>query len=251
MKSLALGDARSAAAFGFFALAAASLLSPSSVSSQAPPVAAPTAAKTADGWEIAIAPRAGFFLPQRSESGVVPRRPTGGFEVMARRKGSWYGARALFERSASWSPRTDLAAQVLQGPDASLVGSEDPQAFFETVVLDAVAFAPGLDGARPYVFTGYGSKVIGATEEAGILPYSLVAAERAPAWHAGFGIEAPLGQGGAVVFELGDYYGRNGGPDAVHDMHITLMARLADVGGLVRKLGLNDEPDDQVRRHGR
>ncbi len=224
-----------------------------SASAQSDP-AATVAPERPDGWIVSLSPRAGFFLPGDASSA---RRPTYGLELVARQSDSWYGARALFERSTTWSANRNPTGGVL--PDGRFVipgAVPDPQSedlrFFETVMLDMMAFGPTIDGVRPYLFTGYGSKAIGDPGEVGILPWSLSGIERARALHGGFGVEAPLG-GGAAVFEFGDYYGPNGGDESVHDLHITLMARFSGVGDFVRELaaklgGENGENEVAPRR---
>ena len=204
-----------------------------------------TTARTSQpaGWEVSFSPRLGFFLPQHGNTGgqSAMRRPTYGMELVAKRKGSWYGARALFERSTRWTPQRDLASSILS--NGSLVPDDSPDSqYFETVVLDVMAYTPAYDGVRAYMFSGYGSKIIGSPEETPILPYSLVGAERARTWHGGIGIEAPI-SGGAAVFEVGDYYGRNGGENRVHDMHITLMARLSGFGDFIKTLVTGEDSD--------
>ena len=195
------------------------------------------------GWEISFSPRVGFFLPQRSGgSQSATRRPTYGVELVAKRKDSWYGARALFERSMRWAPQRDLASSILSGGRTILDEEQDDSRFFETVVVDAMAYTPAYDGVRAYMFTGFGSKIVGSPEDTPILPYSLVGADRARTWHGGLGIEAPLG-GGAAVFEVGDYYGRNGGEGNVHDFHLTLMARFPGLGDLIRTLIAGEDSD--------
>ncbi len=193
------------------------------------------------GWEVSFSPRIGFFLPPRGGGQSAVRRPTYGVELVAKRKGSWYGARALFERSMRWSPQRDLASSILSGSPTIPDDAEDSR-FFETVVVDAMAYTPAYDGVRAYAFTGYGSKIIGSPDNTPILPYSLVGAARERTWHGGLGIEAPIG-GGAGVFEVGDYYGRNGGPNRVHDIHLTLMARFSGVGDLIRTLITGEDSD--------
>lgn len=196
-----------------------------------------------DGWEIAFSPRLGFFLPQHGNTGGqrAVRRPTFGMELVAKRRGSWFGARGLFERSMRWTPQRDLASSIVSGGLTVLDDDPDSQ-FFETVVVDAMAYTPAYDGVRAYMFTGYGSKIIGSPDGTPILPYSLVGAGRARTWHGGLGVEAPVG-GGAAVFEVGDYYGRNGGENNVHDFHLTLMARFSGVGDLVRTLITGEDSD--------
>ncbi len=196
-----------------------------------------------EGWAISFSPRVGFFLPQQGNGGGqrAVRRPTYGMELVAKRKASWYGARALFERSTRWSPRRDLASSILSGDSFAGDDGADGQ-YFETVVVDLMAYTPSYDGARAYMFSGFGSKIIGSTQGTPILPYSLVGAERARTWHGGIGIEAPL-SGGAAVFEVGDYYGRNGGDDRVHDFHVTLMARFSGVGDFIRTLVTGEDSD--------
>lgn len=188
------------------------------------------------GWDVSFAPRVGFFLPQQGSSTGrnAVRRPTFGMELAARRKGSWYGARALFERSTRWHPQRDLGRSIL--PDGSFLPDDSPDSqYFETVVVDVMAYTPAYEGIRAYMFSGFGSKIIGSPEETPILPYSLVGAERARTVHGGIGIEAPL-SGGAAVLEVGDYYGKSGGGHRVHDIHITLMARLSGIGDFIRTL---------------
>lgn len=194
------------------------------------------------GWEVSFSPRIGFFLPQHGGgSQSATRRPTYGMELVAKRKGSWYGARALFERSMRWAPQRDLASSILSdGP--TIFDDEQDTRFFETVVVDAMAFTPAYDGVRAYMFTGFGSKIIGSPEETAILPYSLVGADRARTWHGGLGVEAPLGSG-AAVFEVGDYYGRNGGEGNVHDFHLTMMARLPGIADFIRTLVTGEDSD--------
>lgn len=211
-------------------------------SAQARPEAV-TRASQPSGWEVSFSPRVGFFLPQRGNSGSssAVRRPTYGVELVAKRKGSWYGARALFERSMRWAPQRDLASSILSNGLTVLDDGGDSQ-FFETVVVDAMAFTPAYEGVRAYMFTGFGSKIIGSPDDVPILPYSLVGADRARTWHGGLGIEAPIG-GGAAVFEVGDYYGRNGGDSNVHDFHVTLMARFSGVGDLIRTLITGEDSD--------
>lgn len=211
-------------------------------SAQEPPGEIARASQPA-GWEISFSPRVGFFLPQRGGgSQSETRRPTYGVELVAKRKDSWYGARALFERSMRWSPQRDLASSILSNGLTILDDDEDAR-FFETVVVDAMAYTPAYEGVRAYMFTGFGSKIIGSPEDTPILPYSLVGAARARTWHGGIGIEAPIG-GGAGVFEVGDYYGRNGGTNRVHDVHLTLMARFSGVGELIRTLITGEDSDD-------
>ena len=212
-------------------------------SAQAQPEGVARASQPA-GWEVSFSPRVGFFLPQHGGGNRnAVRRPTYGVELVAKRKGSWYGARALFERSMSWAPRRDPVSSILSGGLTILDDSDDSR-FFETVVVDAMAFTPAYDGVRAYMFTGFGSKIIGSPDEAPILmPFSLVGGERARTWHGGIGIEAPIG-GGAGVFEVGDYYGRNGGPNKVHDIHLTLMARFSGLGDLIRTLITGERSDD-------
>jgi hypothetical protein len=206
-------------------------------SAQTPPEATVNAQQPA-GWEVSYGLRAGYFLPQRDNSGTqsAVRRPTYGVELGLKRKDSWYGARALFERSTRWTPEQDPASGVL-GRGGPLQES-DGSRYFETVVVDAVAYSPVYEGVRGYVFSGYGTKIIGSPAETPILPYSFTGEDRARAWHGGFGIEAPL-PGGSVVFELGDYYGPNGGDVPVHDLHITLLARVSSVRELVTSLGMS------------
>ncbi len=211
-------------------------------SAQARPEAV-TRASQPDGWTISFAPRVGYFLPQHGNAGGqrTARRPTYGVELVARRNGSWYGARALFERSTRWAPRSDPEGVI---PSNGLTAFDDEldSRYFETVVADLMAYTPAYDGVRAYVFSGFGSKIIGSPDEMPILPYSLVGTERARTLHGGFGIEVPVG-GGAAVFEVGDYYGRNGGENRVHDVHITLMARLSGVGDFIRTLVTGEESD--------
>ncbi len=193
------------------------------------------------GWDVSFAPRVGYFLPQHGSAGRnAVRRPTFGMELAAKPKGSWYGARALFERSMRWSPQRDLTSSIL--PDGSFVPDSPDSQYFETVVVDLMAYTPVYEGVRAYMFSGFGSKIIGSPEETAILPYSLVGTERARTWHGGLGIEVPLG-GGAAVFEVGDYYGRNGGDRRVHDIHITLMARLSGIGDFIRTLVTGEDSD--------
>lgn len=223
---------------------AASIVSaalPIAGSAQAPPGSAANAAQP-DGWEVSFAPRMGYFLPQQGASGSqrALRRPTYGMELAVKRKDSWYGARALFERSMAWEPQQDLATELLGNPSSPRNSSE--LEYFETVMVDAVFYTPVHQGVRGYMFSGYGSKIIGATDGTPILPYSLTGAERERAWHGGFGVEAPLG-GGSLLFEVGDYYGRNGGETRVHDVHVTLMARISGVDDFVRTLVTGDESD--------
>lgn len=204
-----------------------SVVSPIAGSAQTPPEEAVSAAQP-DGWEVSYGLRVGYFLPQHTNSGSqsAVRRPTYGMELTVKRKESWYGARALFERSQRWTPQQDPASEVL----GNTRSPESPESrFFETVVVDAIAYSPAYEGVRGYMFSGFGSKVIGAPDETGILPYSLTAADRARTWHGGFGIQAAL-PGGAAILEMGDYYGRNGGDARVHDLHVTLMARTTSFG---------------------
>ena len=195
------------------------------------------------GWNVSFSPRVGYFLPRRIESGnqAAPHRPTFGMELVVTRAGSWYGARALFERSASWTPQRELVPTWLPGGAFQPDGSPEPR-YFETVVVDAMFYGPGTQGVRPYMFSGVGSKVIGSPDGTPILPYSLVGAERAQTWHGGLGVEAAA-SGVHLFFEVGDYYGRNGGEDRVHDFHVTLMARLGGIGRLVRTLVQGDDSD--------
>lgn len=219
-----------------------SAASPIGGSAQAPPGKAASAAQP-EGWEVSFGPRVGFFLPQHGTSGsqYAVRRPTYGMELAVKRKDSWYGARALFERSTGWHPRQDLTTELLGNPSSPRNSSESE--YFETVVVDAVFYTPVHQGVRGYMFTGYGSKIVGTPDDgAPILPYSLVGAERERAWHGGFGLEAPLGAGSAL-FEVGDYYGRSGGDARVHDIHVTLMARLAGVDEFIKTLFTRGESD--------
>ena len=218
----------------------ATIASSETGSAQARPDAV-TRASQPDGWAISFAPRLGYFLPQHGGDQSTARRPTYGMELSAKRRGSWYGARALFERSTRWSPQRDLASSILSNGLTVFDDAQDSQ-YFETVVVDLMAYTPSYDGVRGYVFTGFGSKIIGSPEQTPILPYSLVGAARARTLHGGFGIEAPMG-GSAAVFEVGDYYGRNGGEDRVHDIHITLMARLSGVGDFIRELVTGEDSD--------
>ena len=218
----------------------ATLASSEAGSAQARPEAMTRAAEP-DGWTISFAPRVGYFLPQHGGDQSTMRRPTYGVELAAKRRGSWYGARALFERSARWTPRSDPASSILSNGLTVFDDSQDSR-YFETVVVDLMAYTPSYDGVRAYMFSGFGSKIIGSPEQTPILPYSLVGAQRARTLHGGFGIEAPLGNG-AAVFEVGDYYGRNGGENRVHDIHITLMARLSGVGDFIRTLVTGEESD--------
>lgn len=210
----------------------AAIALPDAGSAQARPEAMSRASQP-DGWAISFAPRLGFFLPQHGGGQSTARRPTYGMELAAKRRGSWYGARALFERSTRWAPQQD-PARIVPGGLSMFDDPQDSQ-YFETVVVDLMAYTPAYEGVRGYMFSGFGSKIIGSPEQTPILPYSLVGAQRARTLHGGFGIEAPMG-GGAAVFEVGDYYGRNGGESRVHDIHITLMARLSGVGDFIRKL---------------
>lgn len=211
-------------------------------SAQTPPETAVSAREPA-GWEVSYGLRAGYFLPQRDNAGTqsAVRRPTYGVELALKRKDAWYGARMLFERSTRWTPEQDPASAVL-GRGGRLQES-DASRYFETVVVDAVAYSPVYLGVRGYVFSGYGSKIIGSSEEMPILPGSFTGEDRARAWHGGFGIEAPL-PGGSLVFELGDYYGPNGGDAPVHDLHITLLGRISSarefVDGLATLIVLSD-----------
>ncbi len=203
-----------------------------------------------DGWVVSFSPRAGFFLPGDGNS---VRRPTYGFELVTRRRNSWFGARALFERSTTWNTNRNPTGSIVPDGRFIIAGSvPDAQSeelrFFETVMLDMMAFGPTVDGVRPYLFAGYGSKAIGEPREAGILPYSLTGTERARALHGGFGVEAPVGSAGAVVFEFGDYLGPNGGEASVHDLHLTLMARISGLGELMRKLAGKDGEDEVAPR---
>lgn len=203
-------------------------------SAQTPPDETVNAQQPA-GWEVSYGLRAGYFLPQRDNSGTqsAVRRPTYGVELALKRKDAWYGARALFERSTRWTPEQDPARAGL-GRGNPLQES-DASRYFETVVVDAVAYSPVYEGVRGYVFSGYGTKIIGSPAETPILPYSFTGENRARAWHGGFGIEAPL-PGGSLVFELGDYYGPNGGDASVHDLHITLLGRISSVREFVTSL---------------
>lgn len=209
-------------------------------SAQARPGAV-TRASQPDGWAISFSPRLGFFLPRHGGGQTAMRRPTYGMELAAKRNGSWYGARAIFERSARWAAQRDPASSILSNGLTVFDSSEDSQ-YFETVVVDLMAYTPSYEGVRAYMFSGFGSKIIGSPEQTPILPYSLVGAQRARTLHGGFGVEAPVG-GGAAVFEVGDYYGRNGGENRVHDIHITLMARLSGVGDFIRTLVTGEESD--------
>ncbi len=202
-----------------------------------------TSASQPPGWEVSFSPRVGYFLPQRGSGGQdAVRRPTFGAELVARRTGSWFGARALFERSATWSGQRGILSSVLPG-GSTILDTAEGSLFFETVVVDAMAYTPAYDGVRAYMFTGYGSKIIGSPDDApALLPYALVGGDRAPTWHAGFGIEAPLGRG-AGLFEVGDYYGRNGGPNRVHDLHLTVMARVPGVADLITSLIKGEDSD--------
>ena len=224
---------------------AASIVSAASAiegSAQARPGTVASSAQP-DGWEVSFAPRVGFFLPQQGVSGSqnAVRRPTYGMELAVKRKDSWYGARALFERSTAWDLQPDLTGVVLGDPSSPRNSSESE--YFETVVVDAVFYTPVHQGVRGYMFTGYGSKIVGSPDDGvPILPYSLVGAARERAWHGGFGVEAPLG-GGSALFEVGDYYGRNGGEVRVHDIHVTLMARISGVPEFIKTLVTGDESD--------
>ena len=218
-----------------------SAASPIGGSAQAPPEKA-ASAEHPDGWEVSFAPRVGYFLPQHGTSGSesAVRRPTYGMEIAVKREASWYGARALFDRSTPWAPRQDLTSVVLG--DRSSPQNRDESELFETVVVDFMAYTPVHEGVRGYMFSGYGSKIIGTPDGTPILAFSLVGAERARTWHGGFGIEAPLG-GGSALFEVGDYYGRNGGDARVHDIHVTLMARIAGVDDFIKTLFTGDGSD--------
>lgn len=200
---------------------------PTAGSAQTPPDEA-VSAQTPAGWEVSYGLRAGYFLPRRDDSGTqsAVRRPTYGVELALKRRDAWWGARALFERSTRWTPEQDPASAVpgRRGP----LQESDGSRYFETVVVDAVAYSPVFLGVRGYVFSGYGSKIIGYSEEMPILPGSFTGEDRARAWHGGFGMEAPL-PGGSLVFELGDYYGPGDGDAPVHDLHITLSGRVSSV----------------------
>ncbi len=216
-----------------------SAVSPTAGSAQSHPDQA-TTAEQSEGWVVSFAPRVGYFLPQRANSGsqaAVPR-PTYGMELGVTRRGSWYGARALFERSKSWVPQENLTSLVL-GPSPQ---NSSESEYFETVVVDVMAYSPVYEGVRGYMFSGYGSKIIGAPDGTPILPYSLVGAERARTLHGGFGIEAPFSRVGAL-FEVGDYYGRNGGDARVHDIHVTLMVRFSGLDDFIKTLVTGDESD--------
>lgn len=205
-------------------------------SAQTPPDEAVSALQSA-GWEVSYGLRAGYFLPQRDNTGTqtAVRRPTYGVELALKRKDAWWGARALFERSSRWTPEQDRAGAML-GRGGPLQESDESR-YFETVVVDAVAYSPVYLGVRGYVFSGYGSKIIGYSEEIPILPGSFTGEDRARAWHGGFGMEAPL-PGGSLVFELGDYYGPGDGGVPVHDLHITLLGRLSSVREFVDGLAM-------------
>jgi len=217
-----------------------SAVSPTAGSAQSHPDQA-TRAEQPEGWVVSFAPRIGFFLPQRANSGsqAAVRRPTYGMELGVTRRGSWYGARALFERSMRWIPQENLTSVVLR---PSLQNSSESE-LFETVVVDFMAYSPVYEGVRGYMFSGYGSKIIGALDGTPILPYSLVGAERERTLHGGFGIEASFSGGSAALFEVGDYYGRNGGDARVHDIHVTLMARIAGLDDFIKTLFTGDGSD--------
>ena len=219
-----------------------SAVSPTAGSAQSHPDQE-TRAEQPEGWVVSFAPRVGFFLPQRANSGsqAAVRRPNYGMELGVTRRGSWYGARALFERSMRWIPQEDLTSRVLGDPSSPLNSSESE--LFETVVVDFMAYSPVYEGVRGYMFSGYGSKIIGAPDGTPILPFSLVGAERARTLHGGFGIEAPFSGGGAFLFEVGDYYGRNGGDERVHDIHVTLMARISGLDDFIKTLFTGDGSD--------
>lgn len=227
MKFIRRATLATAASIAGFAL-------PVAGSAQTPPEEA-VSAQEPSGWEVSYGLRAGYFLPQRDNSGTqnAVRRPTYGVELALKRKDAWYGARALFERSTRWTPEQDPARSVLGGRNP--LQESDASRYFETVVVDAVAYSPVYQGVRGYVFSGYGSKIIGSPAETPILPYSFTGEDRARALHGGFGIEAPL-PGGSLVFELGDYYGPNGGDATVHDLHITLLGRISSVREFVTGL---------------
>ena len=154
-----------------------SAVSPTTGSAQSHPDQA-TRAEQPEGWVVSFAPRVGFFLPQRTNSGsqAAVRRPAYGMELGVTRRGSWYGARALFERSMRWIPQEDLTSRVLGDPSSPLNSSESE--LFETVVVDFMAYSPVYEGVRGYMFSGYGFQDHRAPDGTPILPF-LVGAERA------------------------------------------------------------------------
>ncbi len=178
-----------------------------------------------ENWQILLRPRFGFVVPRwdYAEGRRIPQRPVFGFELLMRQRNSWYGVRALLERSSGWNAR-DLP----DWPDSSPFPGH-----FESAVGDAVLYPVPGHAVIPYVFGGAGFQSFSVTDEAGILPYSFSGSVRKTALHGGFGFEVPM-DGARAVFEVGDFFGETRDAGKVHNMHVTFMI---DFGGLGDLLG--------------
>ena len=178
-----------------------------------------------ENWQILLRPRFGFVVPRwdYAEGRRIPQRPVFGFELLMRQRNSWYGVRALLERSSGWNAR-DLP----DWPDSSPFPGH-----FESAVGDAVLYPVPGHAVIPYIFGGAGFQSFSVTDEAGILPYSFSGSVRKMAMHAGFGFEVPM-DGARAVFEVGDFFGETRDAGKVHNMHVTFMI---DFGGLGDLLG--------------
>ena len=178
-----------------------------------------------ENWQILLRPRFGFVVPRwdYAEGRRIPQRPVFGFELLMRQRNSWYGVRALLERSSGWNAR-DLP----DWPDSSPFPGH-----FESAVGDAVLYPVPGHAVIPYVFGGAGFQSFSVTDEVGILPYSFSGSVRKTALHGGFGFEVPM-DGARAVFEVGDFFGETRDAGKVHNMHVTFMI---DFGGLGDLLG--------------
>ena len=189
---------------------------------------------TSENWQILLRPRFGFVVPRwdYAEGRRIPLRPVFGFELLMRQENSWYGVRALLERSSGWN-----VGELPDWPDSSPFPGH-----FESAVGDAVLYPVPGHAVIPYVFGGAGFQSFSVTDEVGILPYSFSGSVRKMAMHGGFGFEVPMG-GARAVFEVGDYYGETRDAGKVHNMHVTFMIDFGGLGDLIRSLGEDGSED--------
>ncbi|MCY4399644.1 MAG: hypothetical protein OXE96_09940 [Gemmatimonadetes bacterium] len=187
-----------------------------------------------ENWEILLRPRFGFVVPRwdYAEGRRIPQRPVFGFELLMRPKNSWYGVRALLERSSGWN-----AGDLPEWPDSSPFPGH-----FESAVGDAVLYPVPGHAVVPYVFGGAGFQAFSVTDEAGILPYSFSGSVRKIAMHGGFGFEVPM-DGARAIFEVGDFYGETRDAGKVHNMHVTFMIDFGGLGSLFEDLAEDGSED--------